>query len=142
MNEKNFPDFKGFVDEMKAENIHLIPIIDAGVKIEDGYDIYEEGKEKGYFCKREDGSDFVAAVWPGWTHFPDVLNPDARAWFGGKYERLISQGIDGFWNDMNEPAIFCTPEGVKNVKDFMKDFLEQDDAVPGFQHLTFFFDDL
>ncbi len=132
VNEKNFPDFKGFVDEMKAENIHLIPIIDAGVKIEDGYDIYEEGKEKGYFCKREDGSDFVAAVWPGWTHFPDVLNPDARAWFGGKYERLISQGIDGFWNDMNEPAIFCTPEGVKNVKDFMKDFLEQDNAVPGF----------
>lgn len=132
VNEKNFPDFKGFVDEMKAENIHLIPIIDAGVKIEEGYDIYEEGKEKGYFCKREDGSDFVAAVWPGWTHFPDVLNPDARAWFGGKYERLISQGIDGFWNDMNEPAIFCTPEGVKDVKDFMKDFLEQDNAVPGF----------
>lgn len=132
VNEKNFPDFKGFVDEMKAENIHLIPIIDAGVKIEDGYDIYEEGKEKGYFCKREDGSDFVAAVWPGWTHFPDVLNPEARAWFGGKYETLISQGIDGFWNDMNEPAIFCTPEGVEEVKDFMKDFLKKENAVPGF----------
>lgn len=132
VNEKNFPDFKGFVDEMKAENIHLIPIIDAGVKIEDGYDIYEEGKEKGYFCKREDGSDFVAAVWPGWTHFPDVLNPEARAWFGGKYETLISQGIDGFWNDMNEPAIFCTPEGVEEVKDFMKDFLKKENAAPGF----------
>lgn len=132
VNEKNFPDFKGFVDEMKAENIHLIPIIDAGVKIEDGYDIYEEGKEKGYFCKREDGSDFVAAVWPGWTHFPDVLNPEARAWFGGKYETLISQGIDGFWNDMNEPAIFCTPEGVEEVKDYLKDFLKKDNEAPGF----------
>ena len=36
-----------------------MPIIDAGVKIEDGYDIYEEGKEKGYFCTREDGSFFA-----------------------------------------------------------------------------------
>ena len=45
---------------MKAQKIHLVPIIDAGVKVEDGYDVYEEGKEKGYFCKREDGSDFVA----------------------------------------------------------------------------------
>lgn len=132
VNEKNFPDFKGFVDDMKADNIHLIPIIDAGVKIEEGYDIYEEGKEKGYFCKKEDGSEFVAAVWPGWTHFPDVLNPEARAWFGSKYERLISQGIDGFWNDMNEPAIFCTPEGVADAKDYFKELLENDTDAPGF----------
>lgn len=131
VNEENFPNFKGFVDDMKEENIHLIPIIDAGVKVEDGYDVYEEGKEKGYFCKKEDGSDFVAAVWPGWTHFPDMLNKDAREWFGGKYERLISQGIDGFWNDMNEPAIFCTPEGVGELKEYLKGFMDQTEA-PGF----------
>lgn len=27
--------------------------------------IYEEGVKNRYFCQREDGSDFVAAVWPG-----------------------------------------------------------------------------
>ena len=80
VNEERFPNFPEYVQKMKEKNIHLIPIIDAGVKIEDGYDIYEEGVEKGYFCKREDGSDFVAAVWPGWTHFPDFLNPEAREW--------------------------------------------------------------
>lgn len=133
VNEEEFPDFKAFVDEMKAQKIHLIPIIDAGVKIEDGYDIYEEGKEKGYFCKREDGSDFVAEVWPGWTHFPDMLNPDAREWFGGKYERLISQGIDGFWNDMNEPAMFSTPEGVTRLKEYLKEFLLEEKEAPGFR---------
>lgn len=117
INSKRFPNFTKFVQEMKDKNIHLIPIIDAGVKIEDGYDIYEEGVEKGYFCKRADGSDFVAAVWPGWTHFPDVLNPDARAWFGGKYEILTNQGIDGFWNDMNEPAIFYSEEGINAVNE-------------------------
>lgn len=47
VNEKAFPDFTGFVREMQEENIHLAPIIDAGVKIEKGYKVYEEGCEKG-----------------------------------------------------------------------------------------------
>lgn len=123
VNQQEFPDFKAFVEEMKAQNIHLVPIIDAGVKVEEGYSVYEEGKAKNYFCKRKDGTDFEAAVWPGWTHFPDVLNPEARAWFGSNYETLISQGIDGFWNDMNEPAIFYSREGFNEVKDYLKDFL-------------------
>ena len=139
VNAERFPAFEQFVQKMKAEKIHLIPIIDAGVKIEKGYEIYEEGLEKGYFCKREDGSAFVAAVWPGWTHFPDVLNPDARAWFGGKYELLTSLGIDGFWNDMNEPAIFCSEEGIRAlnqaVSDHVKTFgadamVDNPDAIP------------
>ena len=143
VNPERFPDLGEFVQKMKAEKIHLIPIIDAGVKIEQGYDIYEEGVEKGYFCKREDGSDFVAAVWPGWTHFPDVLNPEARAWFGGKYQILTDLGIDGFWNDMNEPAVFYSEEGIRalnqaiddHVKAFSdaggaKDLLNNASAVP------------
>lgn len=132
VNKENFPDFKGFVDDMKAQKIHLIPIIDAGVKVEEGYDIFEEGVEKGYFCKREDGSYFSATVWPGRTHFPDVLNKDAREWFGSKYELLISQGIDGFWNDMNEPAIFYSDEILAEYKDFLKAFAE-DDSIPSYQ---------
>lgn len=133
VNEKNFPDFKAFVDEMKAQDIHLVPIIDAGVKIEEGYDVYEEGVENNYFCKREDGSDFAAAVWPGRTHFPDVLNKEARKWFGGKYETLISQGIDGFWNDMNEPAIFYSDEGLAKYKEFLQTYQnDKDDQIPFF----------
>lgn len=122
VNEERFPNFPEYVQKMKEKNIHLIPIIDAGVKIEDGYDIYEEGVEKGYFCKREDGSDFVAAVWPGWTHFPDFLNPKAREWFGSKYARLIEAGIDGFWNDMNEPAIFYSKEGIDALNQAVRDY--------------------
>ena len=109
VNEENFPDFPEFVQEMDDQDIRLIPIIDAGVKVEPGYEIYEEGVKNNYFCKREDGSDFVAAVWPGDTHFPDMLNPEARKWFGDKYRFLIEQGIEGFWNDMNEPASFNGP---------------------------------
>lgn len=132
INKDRFPDFGAFVEEMKAQKIHLIPIIDAGVKIEKGYDVYEEGCEKGYFCKRADGTDFVGAVWPGRTHFPDMLNPEARAWFGEKYSRLISQGIDGFWNDMNEPAIFYSDEGLAEVRQALRPYMDDDTEVPNF----------
>jgi len=128
VNPTRFPDFPQFVQKMKVEGIHLIPIIDAGVKIEKGYDIYEEGVEKGYFCKREDGSDFVAAVWPGWTHFPDMLNPDVRDWFGGKYKRLTDLGIDGFWNDMNEPSIFYSEEGIEALNQAIVDYARKLDG--------------
>ena len=124
LNKKNFQDFPEFVQKMKEQNLRLVPIIDAGVKVEKGYEVYEEGVKNGYFCKREDGSDFIAAVWPGDTHFPDMLNEDARRWFGEKYRILTEQGIEAFWNDMNEPAIFYTPEGVKKAQEVVKEFLQ------------------
>ena len=112
---EKFPDFQAFVRKMKERGIRLVPIIDAGVKIEEGYKVYEEGVKNNYFCKREDGSDFVAGVWPGKTHFPDFLNKKASKWFGNWYKTLIDQGIEGFWNDMNEPAIFYSEEGIEKA---------------------------
>ena len=129
VNEENFPDFAEFVRKMKEEGVRLIPIIDAGVKIEKGYSVYEEGVQKGYFCKREDGSDFAAAVWPGYTHFPDVLNKEAREWFGSHYRFLIDQGIEGFWNDMNEPAIFYSREGMDELKSYIKEYVQETEDV-------------
>lgn len=127
----DFRDFPEFVQEMKDRNIRLIPIIDAGVKIEDGYSVYEEGVKNRCFCQREDGSDFVAAVWPGDTHLPDVLNPEARKWFGDKYRFLTDQGIEGFWNDMNEPAIFYSKEGLAEAKELAHSFSEESDGEAG-----------
>jgi alpha-glucosidase len=124
VDESSFPEFPKFVEEMKARGIHLVPIIDAGVKVEEGYDVYDEGVEKGYFVKKENGENLLAAVWPGLVHFPDFLNDDARAWFGNKYKVLIDQGIDGFWNDMNEPAIFYT-------QDHLDEIFEQIDEYKG-----------
>ncbi len=113
---ERFPEFPKFAEEMKAQNIRLVPIIDAGVKIEDGYSIYEEGAKNGYFCKNADGSIFVGAVWPGKCAFPDMLNKDAREWFGNNYKILLDQGVEGFWNDMNEPSIFYAEEHLQEIQ--------------------------
>ena len=122
VNKETFPDFADFVKKMREKHIHLVPIIDAGVKIEDGYDTYEEGRKNGYFCKEADGEDFVAGVWPGRVHFPDVLNEDARRWFGHGYKVLLDAGIDGFWKEMNEPAIFYSEKHLKEVFDKIDDY--------------------
>lgn len=112
VDNKKFPDFADYVSKKREQGIHLIPIIDAGVKKEDGYSVYEEGRDNGYFCKNEDGTDFEGGVWPGIVGFPDFLRKDVREWFGSKYKVLTDAGIDGFWNDMNEPAIFYSVKGL------------------------------
>lgn len=126
VSKEAFPNFKDLIAALKREHLRLIPIIDAGVKIEKGYHAYEEGLKNNYFCQTVDGKPFVAAVWPGLVHFPDFMQPKARAWFGALYQPFFDLGIEGFWNDMNEPAIFYTPkclkeaiDSVKNAKDYL-----------------------
>ena len=136
VNQERFPDFPEFVKEMKAQHIHLVPIIDAGVKVEEGYDVYEEGIEKGYFCKKENGEYFVAGVWPGTVHFPDVLNKEAREWFGNKYQVLLDQGIEGFWNDMNEPSIFFAQDRMDETFDKIAELKDKNLDLDTFQQFT------
>ena len=138
VNKDTFGDLKAFSDEMKEQNIRLVPIIDAGVKIEKGYDIYEEGVENGYFCTDKDGNPFEACVWPGMTHFPDFLNPEARRWFGLKYKVLTDMGIEGFWNDMNEPAIFFSRKSVTDTERKIREYSKEELTLDGFNDLKYF----
>lgn len=115
VNRERFPHMEKMIGDLKAEGVKVVPIIDAGVKIEPGYSVYEEGIKNGYFCRKEDGAYFTGGVWPGRVHFPDVLNKEARQWFGRCYEELVSMGAEGFWNDMNEPALFYSEDGLKEI---------------------------
>ena len=113
---KRFADIQELVTTLKEKGIHVVPIIDAGVKAEDGYPVYEEGIEQGFFCKKvPDEKPFIGVVWPGHCVFPDFLNPQAQKWFASWYQVLTKLGIDGTWNDMNEPALFFTPEVLQEA---------------------------
>lgn len=126
LNPKNFSDLGDYSAKLKEKGIRLVPIIDAGVKIEPGNETYETGVRNGYFCLNEQDTPFCAEVWPGMTHFPDFLNPNAREWFGNEYHKLTDIGIEGFWNDMNEPSIFHSE--YSSAFDYQKDgkFRESD----------------
>jgi alpha-glucosidase len=117
VDEKKFPQFEDFAKKLRSEKIRLVPIIDAAIKAESGFSLYEEGREKNFFCKDENGKDFLAGVWPGKCVLPDFLNSGARKWFGEKYRKFLDMGIGGFWNDMNEPALFYSEKNLKKVFD-------------------------
>lgn len=131
LNEEEFAhDFPDFVQKMKNDGIRLIPIIDAGIKAQDGYDVYEQGVQNNYFAKLEDKkTDFVGAVWPGCAVFTDFFNPKAREWFGMNYKVLTDAGIEGFWNDMNEPALFYSKQSMEELKEYLIQFAT-DSAKP------------
>lgn len=135
VNKERFPDLAKLSADLKAQGIRLVPIIDAGVRIDPNDPTCTEGLEKGYFCKKADGTPFVAAVWPGNAYFADFLRPEVREWFGHKYKALTDCGIEGFWNDMNEPSLFYSPERLRAFLDDMaalreKDNIEQEEFFP------------
>ena len=135
VNKERFPDLTKLSADLKAQGIRLVPIIDAGVRIAPNDPTCTEGLEKGYFCKKADGTPFVAAVWPGKAYFADFLRPEVREWFGHKYKALTDCGIEGFWNDMNEPSLFYSPERLRAFLNDMaalreKDNIEQEEFFP------------
>ena len=126
VNKERFPDLAKLSADLKAQGIRLVPIIDAGVRIDPNDPTCTEGLEKGYFCKKADGTPFVAAVWPGKAYFADFLRPEVREWFGHKYKALTDCGIEGFWNDMNEPSLFYSPERLRTFLNDMAALREKD----------------
>lgn len=135
VNKERFPDLTKLSADLKAQGIRLVPIIDAGVRVDSNDSTCTEGLEKGYFCKKADGTPFVAAVWPGKAYFADFLRPEVREWFGHKYKALTDCGIEGFWNDMNEPSLFYSPERLRAFLNDMaalreKDNIEQEEFFP------------
>ena len=140
VNRDRFPDLPKLINAMKHDGIELVPIIDPGVKVESGYDVYEQGLHDNHFCTDESGKPFTGAVWPGLTHFPDFMQAHTRSWWGEHYTRFTELGIRGFWNDMNEPEIFYCPDELDAVKERLKtvdyEAFEDRDAIDFLQSLS------
>lgn len=103
----NFDDAAGLIGDLKEKGIRTITIIDPGVKVDEEYDVFKRGKEGNHFTKKLDGEMFIGAVWPGDSAFPDFSNKYCREWWKSELKKFISEhGMDGIWNDMNEPCVF------------------------------------
>jgi alpha-glucosidase len=103
---ERFPDPEGMLRRLEEMGFKVVVIIDPGVKEDSAYAVAREGLAGDHFVRYPDGEVFVGSVWPGRSYFPDFSKPQTQEWWGGKLAALIDQGVDGIWNDMNEPAVW------------------------------------
>lgn len=114
--KERFPDPKKLLEDMKSNGFKLVTMIDPGIKIDRKYWVYNEANQKGYFCRRADGTHFKGKVWPGECKFPDFTDPRVREWWAELYKEMMSDiGVQGVWNDMNEPAVMDVPSKTANL---------------------------
>ncbi len=102
---QRFPDPRTLIDELHAQGFKVVTIVDPGVKYDPTYHVYQQGVQRGYFCTLPDGQVFHGPVWPGMSAFPDYSRAEVREWWGNLQAALIDVGVDGIWDDMNEPSL-------------------------------------
>jgi alpha-glucosidase len=105
INKTRFPDMPGLANDLKKLNIELTASVNPGIKIDSTYEAHFDGLKNGVFIKYSDGSLFVSDIAPSTNHFVDFTNPKGREWWIDKMKFLPDNGIHGYWNDMNEPAV-------------------------------------
>ena len=93
-------------DYLHAHGFKGVWMIDPGVKVDRDYALYQSGSTRGFWVKRASGRDYHGRVWPGPCVFPDFTRADVAVWWAHRYAAYMATGIDGVWNDMNEPAVF------------------------------------
>jgi alpha-glucosidase (family GH31 glycosyl hydrolase) len=101
---RRFPDPKGMCETLADLGVRAVCIVDPGIKVDPGYDIYRKAVSGGHICLADDGTPATMWVWPRKGVFCDFNRPSARRFWGELHERLLAVGISGIWNDMNEPA--------------------------------------
>jgi alpha-glucosidase len=107
-----FPDPAGLNRDLHAQGFHTVWMIDPGVKVDPDYAVYKSGSAVGAWVTTAGGNEYHGKVWPGNCVFPDFTVPQVRAWWSGLYREYLATGIDGIWNDMNEPSVFNGPDGT------------------------------
>ncbi|MFC5864550.1 TIM-barrel domain-containing protein [Acidicapsa dinghuensis] len=129
---KRFPHFDDMIRELHAEHIRTVLITDLHIAKQpnQNYKPYDEGIAGDHFVKNSDGSIYTGVVWPGPAVFPDFTQKSSRDWWGTLYSDFVQKGIAGFWNDMNEPAIFEVAS--KTMPDDTQHRIEE----PGFKTRT------
>lgn len=109
------PDPKALNDYLHERDFKAVYMIDPGVSAEEGYFVDDQGTAGDYWVKDNDGKPYVGNVWPGPCHFPDFTREDVRMWWATLYRDFMATGIDGVWNDMNEPSVFSGVKGTMPV---------------------------
>jgi alpha-glucosidase len=104
-----FPDPRRLHDDLHAMHFRSVCMIDPGLKVDPEYAVYADALRHDHFVKDAAGKVYEGKVWPGPCAFPDFTRERTRGWWSGLYKDFMAHGLDGVWNDMNEPAVFESP---------------------------------
>ncbi|MGE3108627.1 MAG: TIM-barrel domain-containing protein [Phycisphaerales bacterium] len=104
--QSRFPDPARLNADLHKQGFHTVWMIDPGVQARPGYNIFDSGSAGDHWVLASDRTPYRGEVWPGYCVFPDFTRPQTQQWWAGLYTDFMSRGIDGVWNDMNEPAVF------------------------------------
>jgi len=113
--KSRFPDPPKLLADLRRQGFRIVTNVDPGVKADPNYWVYQQGLAGDDFVKKPDGKLYIGKVWPGDCAFPDFTSPKVREWWGTLYKGLIQDGVAGFWNDMNEPALFAVPSKTMDL---------------------------
>lgn len=104
--KSRFPDPARMLGDLRTQGFKVVVIVDPGIKVDPGYLVYDDGLRGDHFIKFPDGQIYIGDVWPGPSHFANFTVPATRRWWGSLHRQFVEQGVAGFWNDMNEPAVW------------------------------------
>ncbi|KAG5382157.1 hypothetical protein IGI04_033627 [Brassica rapa subsp. trilocularis] len=108
-----FPNPEEMQKKLGAKGRRMVTIVDPHIKRDDTYFLHKEATEMGYYVKDSSGKDFDGWCWPGSSSYIDMLSPEIREWWGGRfsYKNYVGSTPSLYiWNDMNEPSVFNGPE--------------------------------
>lgn len=108
----HFPNVRADLAALQSDGQKVVPILDPGVKVDPGWEVYLDAGGKGIFCRNPQGREFVGQVWPGDTAFVDYSLPEGREWWAGRTEEFAALGLHGCWNDMNDPSVGFVDPGA------------------------------
>ena len=74
-----YPDLPKKIKEVNAKGIKILGYVNPYL-VNDG-ELYKEGKEKGYFATKADGSDYLVDFGEFYCGVVDLTNPEAFEWF-------------------------------------------------------------
>jgi len=103
---ETFPEPEQLNEDLHKIGFRSVWMIDPGVKLESDYFVCQQMVDKDLAVKNKSGENYIGSVWPGPCVFPDFTLKTTCEWWSDLYKDFLATGIDGVWNDMNEPSVF------------------------------------
>lgn len=100
--QEMYPELPDKIRQLHSRGIRFLGYINPYL-VNDG-ELYHEGKKKGVFATRSDGSDYLVDFGEFYCGVVDLTNPEAFEWFKNEVIKKYSLeiGIDGWMADFGE----------------------------------------